>query len=129
MSTEKAEIKTNRAPVPVGAYSQGIRFQNRIYVSGQGALDPKTGKTAETTEGQTLQALTNVKTILEASGASIDNVVKVTVYLANLDDFPEYDKVYKGFFKAPYPVRTTVGSQLRGTKVEIDVIAELDENQ
>lgn len=125
----KTEIKSNRAPAPVGAYSQGIRCGNRIYVSGQGSLNPATGKTPDTTEEQTRQAITNVQAILEDAGASIDNVVKVTAYLADMDDFPEYDRAYKEFFKAPYPVRTTVGTQLRGTRVEIDVIAELDENE
>jgi 2-iminobutanoate/2-iminopropanoate deaminase len=123
----KKEIITDKAPAPVGTYSQAIKVGNRIYVSGQGSINPETGKSAETTDEQTRQVLTNIKNILQAAGATIDDVVKVTAYLADLKDFQEYDKVYSKFFTAPYPVRTTVGSQLLNTLVEIDVIAELNE--
>ncbi len=69
--------------------------------------------------------MTNIKNILEAGGATMDNVVKSTVHLADLKDFQAFNEVYREFFTAPYPVRTTVGSELPGILVEIDVIAEI----
>ena len=121
----KQEIRTDKAPLPIGPYSQGLLVGNRIYVAGQGPLDPETGKTPETVEEQTHQVLKNIKNILEAGGATMDNVVKSTVHLADLKDFNAFNEVYKEFFNLPYPVRTTVGSSLLNILVEIDVIAEL----
>lgn len=123
----KKKILTTKAPAPVGPYSQGITVGKRIYVSGQGALNPDTGKTPESVSEQTKQVLNNIKTILEEAGATMDDVVKVTAHLQDLKDFDEFNKEYCKFFRKPYPVRTTVGSQLLNTLVEIDVIAELDE--
>jgi 2-iminobutanoate/2-iminopropanoate deaminase len=121
----KKEIRTGRSPDPIGPYSQGLIVGNRIYVSGQGPLNPETGKTPETVEEQTRQVMTNIRNILEAGGATMDDVVKTTVHLADLKDFKAFNGVYKEFFKAPYPVRTTVGSSLLDILVEIDVIAEI----
>lgn len=121
----KKEIRTDRSPDPIGPYSQGVKVGNRIYVSGQGPLNPVTGETPQTIEEQTRQVLTNIRNILEAGGATMDNVVKTTVHLADLKDFQAFNGVYKEFFTIPYPVRTTVGSQLLGILVEIDVIAEI----
>lgn len=121
----KREIRTDRSPDPIGPYSQGLVVGNRIYVSGQGPLNPATGKTPETIEEQTRQVLTNIRNILEAGGATMDHVMKATVHLADLEDFKAFNDVYREFFNAPYPVRTTVGSALLGILVEIDVIAEL----
>ncbi len=121
----KKEIRTDRSPDPIGPYSQGVKVGNRIYVSGQGPLNPVTGETPQTIEEQTRQVLTNIRNILEAGGATMDNVVKTTVHLADLKDFQAFNGVYKEFFTTPYPVRTTVGSQLLGILVEIDVIAEI----
>lgn len=121
----KKEIKTAKSPAPVGPYSQALLVGNRIYVAGQGPLDPETGKTPETIGEQTRQVLKNIKNILEAGGATMDDVVKSTVHLANLKDFNAFNEVYKEFFNPPYPVRTTVESSLLNILVEIDVIAEL----
>lgn len=121
----KKEIKTDKSPTPAGPYSQGLMVGNRIYIAGQGPLNAETGTVPETIEGQTRQALTNIKNILEAGGASMDQVAKITVHLADLKDFEAFNKVYKEFFTPPYPVRTTVGSQLMNILVEIDAIAEL----
>ncbi|MCL6445996.1 MAG: Rid family detoxifying hydrolase [Alicyclobacillus sp.] len=124
---KKQEIRTHLAPTPVGLYSQGLRVGNRIYVAGQGPINVQTGKIAgETIESQTRQVLGNIRVILEAGGATLDDVVKCTVHLSDLKYFDEFNKVYKEFFHEPYPVRTTVGSQLKGMLVEIDVIAEVD---
>ena len=120
-------ICTNNAPDPIGPYSQGLICGNQIYVSGQGPKNPATGETPEGVAEQTRQVLKNIQAILEAGGATMEHVVKVTVHLADLkNDFHEYNEVYKEFFNEPYPVRITVGSELYGILVEIDVIAELD---
>lgn len=121
----KKEIRTDRSPQPIGPYSQGLIVGSRIYVAGQGPLNPETGKTPRTIGEQTRQVMTNIRNILEAGGATMDNVVKSTVHLADLKDFDAFNEVYREFFKAPYPVRTTVGSSLLGILVEIDVIAEI----
>lgn len=121
----KKEIRTKNAPMPAGPYSQGIIVGNRIYVAGQGPLSPATGKVPEGIEDQTRQVLKNIQAILEAGGAKLDDVVKVTAHLADLKYFTAFNEVYKTFFKEPFPVRTTVGSQLKDILVEIDVIAEL----
>jgi len=121
----KKEIRTKNAPMPAGPYSQGIIVGNRVYVAGQGPLNPATGKVPEGIEDQTRQVLKNIQAILEAGGAKLDDVVKVTAHLADLKYFTAFNEVYKTFFKEPFPVRTTVGSQLKDILVEIDVIAEL----
>lgn len=123
----KQAIKTISAPAPAGSYSQGIKVGNRIYVAGQVARNPVSGEIPLTIEEQTKLALQNIQNILEAADSSMEDVVKVNVHLADLNDFNKYDQVYKEFFSEPYPVRTTVGSQLRNVLVEIDVIAELVE--
>ena len=122
----KKEIKTNKSPQPLGPYSQGLIVGNRVYVAGQGPRNPETGETPEGIVEQARQVMTNLKNILEAGGASMNDVVKSTVHLANLDDFKAFNEVYSSFFNAPYPVRTTVGSALLGgILVEVDVIAEI----
>jgi 2-iminobutanoate/2-iminopropanoate deaminase len=122
----KKEIKTDVAPKPLGPYSQGLAVGNKVYVAGEGPINPETNTVPEGIEAQTRQVMTNLKSILEAGGATMDNVVKSTVHLANLDDFKKFNAVYQEFFTPPYPVRTTVGSALLGgILVEIDVIAEL----
>ncbi|WP_047151817.1 RidA family protein [Aneurinibacillus tyrosinisolvens] len=120
----KKELKTKLAPVPAGPYSQGIQVGNTIYTAGQGPIDAETGQVAgETIEEQTAKTLENIKHILEQAGAAMDDVVKTTVHLSDLADFHAFNEVYKQYFNEPYPVRTTVGSQLMGIKVEIDVVA------
>ena len=120
----KKQIRTDKAPMPIGPYSQGLIVGNRIYVAGQGPLDVISGRVPEGVSSQTRQVLNNIRAILEAGGSSMDEVVKTTVHLADLKDFEAFNEVYQEFFTEPYPVRTTVGSQLYGILVEIDVIAE-----
>ena len=123
----KKVIRTNKAPVPIGPYSQGIISDTRIYVAGQGPFDPETGSMAEGIREQTRRTLMNVKAILEEAGASMGHVVKATVHLTDLENFQGFNEVYKEFFSEPYPVRTTVQSVLIGDMlVEVDVIAEFD---
>lgn len=123
----KQEIRTSLAPLPVASYSQGIKVGNTVYVAGQGPLNVQTGVVPEGAAAQTRQVLINIKNILEAGGASMEDVVKVTAHLQDLDDFAEFNQVYQEFFSSPYPVRTTVQSGLNNILVEIDVIAVISE--
>lgn len=124
----KQQITTKSGASPIGAYSQGLRAGDFIFVSGQGPLDPATGQIVGTTvEEQTARVLENIKAILEAGGATMADVVKVTAHLSDLDLFERYNKVYATYFPDPKPTRTTVGSQLLGILVEIDAIAYVGE--
>jgi len=124
----KQQISTKTGASPVGAYSQGLRVGDFIFVSGQGPVDPATGQiVGETIEEQTARVLENIKAILEAGGASMADVVKVSAHLSDLAHFQRYNKVYATFFPDPKPTRTTVGSQLPGILVEIDAIAYVGE--
>jgi 2-iminobutanoate/2-iminopropanoate deaminase len=116
-------ISTTSAPSPAGHYSQAVVSGNLVFVAGQSPKDPSTGELPEGAEAQTRQVLRNIQAILEAAGTSMDKVLKVTAHLASLDDFASYDGVFAEFFTEPYPARTTVGSQLKGILVEIDVVA------
>jgi 2-iminobutanoate/2-iminopropanoate deaminase len=120
----KQQITTSSGASPIGAYSQGLRVGDFIFVSGQGPLDPSTGQiVGETIEEQTERVLENIKAILEAGGASMADVVRVSAHLSDLALFERYNKVYAAYFPDPKPTRTTVGSQLLGILVEIDAIA------
>lgn len=126
----KQQIRTENAPIPAGPYSQGLRVGDFVFVAGQGPTDPATKKLAgDGIEEQTTRTLENVKAILEAAGASMGDVVKTTVHLSDLNLFGRFNKVYDTFFPDPKPVRTTVGSQLLGILVEIDVIAYVGDKQ
>jgi 2-iminobutanoate/2-iminopropanoate deaminase len=120
----KQRISTTTGAQPVGAYSQGLRAGDFVFVSGQGPLDPKTGKVVgDTIEEQTARVLENIKAILEAGDASMADVVKVSAHLSDMSLFERYNRVYASYFPDPKPTRTTVGSQLPGILVEIDAIA------
>ncbi len=120
----KQRIDTDKAPQPVAPYSQGIRVGDFIYTAGQGPINPATGQLAgDDIKIQTRQVLENIKAILEAGGASMADVVKSTVHLSTLENFAGFNEVYAEFFPDPKPVRTTVGSELAGILVEIDVVA------
>ena len=122
----KEVIKTDKAPAAIGPYSQGYKAGDYIFVSGQGPLDPQTGKVkGDTIEEQTRQTLENIKAILQANGASMKDVVKVTVVLTDLSNFKPMNEVYKTFFSEPFPARITYGASLALTRmlVEIDAIA------
>lgn len=120
----KQQITTRSGASPIGAYSQGLRAGDFIFVSGQGPLDPVTGQIiGDTVEEQTARVLENIKAILEAGGATMADVVKVAAHLSDISLFERYNKVYATYFPDPKPTRTTVGSQLPGILVEIDAIA------
>lgn len=123
-------IKTDKAPAAIGPYSQGYRAGDFIFVSGQGPLNPQTGKIqGDTIEEQTRQTLENIKAILEADGASMEDVVKVSVLLTDLANFKPMNEVYKTFFSEPFPARITYGAGLAlpNMLVEIDAIAYVGE--
>lgn len=122
----KSPVNTPDAPRPAGPYSQGIVAGEFLFTAGFGPQHPQTGEIAEGVGAQTRQVLSNIAAVLAVHGAGLDDVVKVTAHLQNLrEDFPAFNEAYAECFTAPYPVRTTVGSQLPGILVEIDVVARL----
>jgi 2-iminobutanoate/2-iminopropanoate deaminase len=124
----KQQITTSSGAPPAGAYSQGLRVGDFIFVSGQGPLDPATGKvTGVTIEEQTARTLENIKAILAAGGAGLEDVVRVGAFLSDLALFDGYNRVYAAYFPDPKPARTTVGCQLNGILVEIDAVAYVGE--
>ena len=121
-------ICTKKAPAAIGPYSQAIQVGNLIYTSGQIPIDPATGVFAEGgIKEQTRQSLTNVKAILEEVGLTMSNVVKTTVFMADMNDFADMNSVYAEFFTEPYPARSAVAVKTlpKGALVEIEVIAEV----
>ena len=121
-------ILTDRGPKPIGPYSQAIRANGFLYLSGQVALDPKTGEmTGVDIRHQTERVLENVKGILEAAGSNLHHVVKTTVFLKDMNEFTAMNEVYGKYFTSPPPARSTVQvSRLpKDALVEIEVIAGL----
>ena len=122
----KQQITTNLGAAPVGPYSPGLRVGDFIFVSGQGPLDPVTGKIVGTTiEEQTVRVLENIKVILEAGGATMADVVKANAFLSDISFFEPYNKIYGSYFPDPRPTRTTMVCQppIHGILVEIEVVA------
>lgn len=111
-------------PPPAGAYSPAAKAGPFVFISGQVPRDPATGAlVGEDVESQTRQVMTNVERALRAAGAELRDVVSVTVYLANVDDWGKFNTVYKDIMPQPYPTRTALGADLRGILVEISAIA------
>jgi len=122
----KQAIRTEKAPAPGGAYSQGLRVGDLFFTAGMGPWDPQTRQVVGITiEEQTARTLENLKAVLEAGGASMADVIKTTIHLSDLEQFAAFNQVYTRYFPDPKPVRTTVGSQLLGILVEIDAVAYL----
>lgn len=122
----KQEIKTDRAPQAIGPYSQAILTEEFIFASGQIHLDPKTGEMISgSIKEQTKQVLENIKAVLEAAGSSLDEVVKTTVFLQDMNDFSPMNEVYASYFRPPYPARSTiqVARLPRDARIEIEAIA------
>lgn len=113
-------------PLPKGPYTPAVRAGDFVYVSGQVPRDPVTGELAgDDVATQTRQTLSNLRQVLEQAGASMENVVSVTVYLQHADDWDAMNAVYREAFSLPYPTRTTVGASLRDILVEISAVAYL----
>ena len=124
----KQVILTDRGPKPIGPYSQAVRTNGFLFVSGQVALDPKSGElVGADVRQQTERALDNLKAILEAAGVSLSHVVKTTVFLKEMNDFAAMNEIYARYFTAAPPARSTVQAARlpKDALVEIDVIAAL----
>lgn len=124
----KEIIKTDKAPVPIAPYSQGIKANGFLFVSGQIGLIPSTRKLVEGgIEAETTQIMENIRAVLTAGGARMEDVVSTTVYLKNIDDFQKMNEIYGKYFTGNFPTRTTVGiaSLAGGANIEITVTALL----
>ena len=121
------EIKTTGAPSAIGPYSQAVVTNNMVFTSGQIPVDPSTGAIPEGIEAQANQVFTNLKKLLEASGTSIDKVVKTTVFIKEIKDFATVNQIYATYFTEPYPARSCVEvSRLpKDVLLEVEAIAEL----
>lgn len=125
----KQVIKTDNAPAAVGAYSQGIIANGFVYTAGQVPLVPETKKMVEGgIKEQTRQSLENVKGVLEAAGSSMANVVKTTVFLADINDFADFNAVYSEYFPENPPARSAIqaGALPLGAMIEIEAVATLE---
>jgi 2-iminobutanoate/2-iminopropanoate deaminase len=120
----KREIMSKGAPAPIGPYSQGVDA-GAVYCSGQIGVDPETGALEAGTAAQTRRALANLAAVLSEAGLKLENVVKTTVFLADLADFQQMNEEYGRHFSRPFPARSTVQAAAlpRGARVEIEAVA------
>jgi len=120
----KTPVNSKAAPSPIGPYSQGIDA-GAVYCSGQIGLDPSTGNLVEGIVAQTARALSNLDAVLRAAGLGLSNVVKTTVFMVDLAEFPQMNEEYGKHFAIPFPARTTVQAAAlpKGARVEIDAVA------
>ena len=126
--TSKQQIQTEQAPQAIGPYSQAVRSGNTVYFSGQIPLDPATMELVSGDfEAEVRRAFENLKAVVEASGGTLDQVVKLTLFLTDLAHFPKVNEVMTAFFKQPFPARSTVGvSQLpKGARFEVECVLHL----
>lgn len=123
----KTVISSADAPAALGPYSAGIRTGNLVFLSGQLGINPATGELAEGVCAQAEQSLANIETLLNEAGATTGNVVKTTVFLADIDDFKAVNEVYAKHFEAPFPARSAiqVAAIPAGALVESEVIASV----
>ena len=121
----KQIINASNAPAAIGPYSHAIEIEGYIFTSGQLGIDPATGKLCDGVEAQARQAFTNIKNVLEAAGASMDDVLKTTVFVTDLKDFVKVNAIYAEFFAPNFPARSCVqvAALPAGGLVEIEVIA------
>jgi len=125
---ERNVVSTDRAPVAVGAYSQAIHTGDLVFTAGQLGIDPASGEfSAPDVAGQAEQALANLSAILDAAGSGLDRLVKVTVFLADIADWPALNDVYSRLVPEPFPARSAfaVKDLPRGARVEIEAIASV----
>lgn len=121
------QIKTDKAPAAIGPYSQAIISGNTVYCSGQIPINPETGEIPEGVANQAHQVFKNIKNLLEAAGTSIDNVIKTSVFIKDMNDFAEINAIYAEYFTEPYPARSCVevARLPKDVLLETEVIAEL----
>lgn len=127
---EKQSIESKKAPAAIGPYSQGIKMGDFLFCSGQIGVSPRTNVLVSGgIKQETKQAFANLGAVLKEGGADFDTVVKVNVYLANMDDFPVMNEIYATFFTKPYPARATVqvAKLPKGAQIEIECIAYIKE--
>lgn len=120
-------VHTDAAPKAIGPYSQAIRVGDTVYLSGQIGLDPATGQLVEGLAGQTHRVLQNLRAVCEAAGGTLDDIVKVTLLLADIADFANVNAIMTEYFKPPYPARATyqVAALPKGASVEVEGILVL----
>ena len=126
--SSKEIVNTSNAPGAIGPYSQAIKINKMVYLSGQIAIDPKTQKLIDgDIETQTKRVLDNLKAVVNAAGSSLENVVKTTIYITDINDFPRVNEIYASYFSAGKPARSTVcvARLPKDAKIEIDAIAEI----
>ena len=121
----KKVISTDKAPAAIGPYSQAIEVNGMIYTSGVIAINPATGNIPSDITGQATQAFTNLKNLLESAGSNLDNVVKTTVFIKDMDDFGKFNEEYSKFFTSEYPARSCVevARLPKDVLIEIEAIA------
>jgi len=120
-------VRSSKAPAPIGPYNQGILASGTfLFVAGQGSKDPTTGTAPAEFRDRVARCIENVKAVVEEAGATLADVVRVGVFLADMGKFKEFNEVYGSYFRDPFPARTTVQAVLpAGTDVEIDAVAVL----
>jgi 2-iminobutanoate/2-iminopropanoate deaminase len=123
----KKKVETPKAPKAIGPYSQAIKVGDWLFTAGQIGIDPEKGELVEGLERQTEQALKNLIAIVEEAGGSKDSIVKTTIFLARMEDFPKVNEIYQKFFGEPYPARSTVAVKElpKGALIEIEAICHL----
>lgn len=121
------QISTDKAPAAIGPYSQAIKVGGLLFCSGQIPLDPATGEIPSGVEAQAEQALSNVKNLIEAAGSSIENVVKTTVFIKDMNDFGKINEIYAKYFTEPFPARSCVevARLPKDVLLEVEAIVEL----
>ena len=128
MNEKRTIINTEKAPAAIGPYSQAVKTETMVFISGQLAFDPATGNLiTDDIKAEARQAMNNLKTILEASGSSLEKVVKTTLFIKNMDDFPLINEVYGEFFIVDFPARACVevARLPRDAHFEIEAVALL----
>ncbi len=120
------EVRTSKAPQAIGPYSQAIETDEFVFLAGQIGIDPSTGDLVEGVENQTRQVMENIKAVLLAINLDLSNIVKTTIFLANISDFSKVNEIYSSYLTPPYPARSTVSVKElpKGALVEIEVIAK-----
>lgn len=125
----KQAIHSKHAPAAIGPYSQAIRVGETIYMSGQIGLDPATGSLVEGIDAQAHQVFKNLRAVAQAAGGELEDIVKLTLLLADLGDFNKVNEIMASYFREPYPARATyqVAGLPRGARVEVEAVMEMTE--